>query len=540
MENIQYVYIIKTREFVRSGENIFKIGKTTQNNDTRFKQYPKGSVLMYQTICENCHECEKKIIDKFKNKFIQRREFGNEYFEGNLKMMIITICDIILCKNELNPICEIHKQEVEINNYKNNLKNCEDKFEQITNEYIEEKYRLTERCGEFKNKCVNLEKKSEFQINLINRLIKYDYNLKLDYNRLSKNPNIDLEIIKKNPNKSWDYEYLSKHPNITWEMVKNNPDKNWNYKYLSKNSNITWDIVRDNPDKSWNYRYLSENHNVTWDIVKDNPDKNWSYLGLSANPNITIEIANLNPDNRWDYKMIRYPRNIIREITKTNYNLVSFDDIRCKYLDELKIKYYSKLIKMCPNDLIKHFKSYKEQFIEYNNLYYDGNNEMNGMDEFNQHYRPHERIITELNKINTRRKKVVVDMGCGLAKIAEHFKNDRRFEFINYDHVSTAENIIECDISCMPLEEHSVEICIMSMALWGSNRNDYVREAYRVLETGGKLYIIDSTKTCSTTDDNGLIAEGMEGIKLKNILIETGFQIIYQCVDKWVTFICEK
>ena len=39
-------------------------------------------------------------------------------------------------------------------------------------------------------------------------------------------------------------------------------------------------------------------------------------------------------------------------------------------------------------------------------------------------------------------------MGCGLAKNAEHFKNDGRFQFINYDHVSTKKNITECDIEC--------------------------------------------------------------------------------------------
>ena len=88
-------------------------------------------------------------------------------------------------------------------------------------------------------------------------------------------------------------------------------------------------------------------------------------------------------------------------------------------------------------------------------------------------------------------------MGCGLAKIASHFNHNKRFNFINYDHVSTSENIEVCDISNMPLEDDYVDICIMSFALWGSNCADYIKESYFILETTGVLYIIDSTKRWS-------------------------------------------
>ena len=61
----------------------------------------------------------------------------------------------------------------------------------------------------------------------------------------------------------------------------------------------------------------------------------------------------------------------------------------------------------------------------------------------------------------------------------------------------------------------------MSFALWGSNCEEYITEAHRVLESGGKLYIIDSTKRWSDANaDIGIIEDGMEGYKLKNILVE--------------------
>ena len=153
------------------------------------------------------------------------------------------------------------------------------------------------------------------------------------------------------------------------------------------------------------------------------------------------------------------------------------------------------------------------------------------------------RIIAELEKIQTKRQKVVMDMGCGEAPIAHHFrnKNDNRFTFHNYDHQSGGDpQIKEVDISALPLEDAEVEIAIMSLALWGTQENctQYLKEAYRVLESGGKFYISDSTKKWSPeilTPENG-------GERLRTMLIDNGFKIIneeigtpfcfFECVKK--------
>jgi superfamily II DNA or RNA helicase len=154
---------------------------------------------------------------------------------------------------------------------------------------------------------------------------------------------------------------------------------------------------------------------------------------------------------------------------------------------------------------------------------------------------PTNRIIKELKKIKTKRHKVVVDMGCGKADIAHYFKKkkDNRFLFYNYDHQSGGDEMIkEVDISELPLEDASVEIAIMSLALWGTKEDklQYIREAYRVLESGGKFYISDSTKKWSPklTKENG-------GEKLRNLLTENGFKIISEEVgDPFCLFVCSK
>ena len=93
--NTEYIYLLIEREFINAKQSIFKVGKTTQSNNKRIKQYPKGSMLLYQSICQNCGNIEKQIIKKFKEEFKQRKDIGTEYFEGDYKIMIDIIYLII-------------------------------------------------------------------------------------------------------------------------------------------------------------------------------------------------------------------------------------------------------------------------------------------------------------------------------------------------------------------------------------------------------------------------------------------------------------
>ena len=169
-----------------------------------------------------------------------------------------------------------------------------------------------------------------------------------------------------------------------------------------------------------------------------------------------------------------------------------------------------------------------------------------------------------MNERQGKRTQIVVDMGCGKAQIADHFANDKRFSFINYDHVSSNENILVQDISQTPLEDHSVEICILCLAMWGSNCHDYVREAYRILESGGKLYMIEATKrwTSEATKSEATKSEatksdatkseatkseatksdesGPPAEKLVSLLEKSGFKIVKSSVEKFCLFICTK
>jgi hypothetical protein len=86
-ENLNYIYLIKLREFIKTKENIYKIGKTKQENLSRVNSYPKGSILIIQIECDDCDKTEKELIKLFKEKYIHRKDIGNEYFEGLRKDM---------------------------------------------------------------------------------------------------------------------------------------------------------------------------------------------------------------------------------------------------------------------------------------------------------------------------------------------------------------------------------------------------------------------------------------------------------------------
>ena len=79
---MEYIYLIKEREFIKTEDEIYKIGRSSQYNAKRINQYPNGSIILLIIFCGNSGEIEKFLITEFKKLFKQRRDIGLEYFEG--------------------------------------------------------------------------------------------------------------------------------------------------------------------------------------------------------------------------------------------------------------------------------------------------------------------------------------------------------------------------------------------------------------------------------------------------------------------------
>jgi len=98
--NIEYIYIIHERTFVKTNSNIYKIGKT-KNIKNRLNGYSKGSKLLFTIPCINSTIMEKIILKHLKenSSYIQAKEYGNEYFICDLNNLMNDIYKIVKNKN---------------------------------------------------------------------------------------------------------------------------------------------------------------------------------------------------------------------------------------------------------------------------------------------------------------------------------------------------------------------------------------------------------------------------------------------------------
>ena len=106
-----YIYLIQDGEYINT--DVYKIGRTTQNGDTRslnrLRCYSANTVQVYLRKVDTEHvvEIEKDIISVFKLKYILVK--GVEWFNGNKQQMIGDINTIIDKKGVTNTVETVTK-----------------------------------------------------------------------------------------------------------------------------------------------------------------------------------------------------------------------------------------------------------------------------------------------------------------------------------------------------------------------------------------------------------------------------------------------
>ncbi len=90
-----FIYLVHVREFIRMKEDVYKIGYTRRDIEQRMNGYPKGSKILFSISVKDAKYVELELIRIFKKKFVQKKDFGSEYFEGNLDNMTKTIIKYI-------------------------------------------------------------------------------------------------------------------------------------------------------------------------------------------------------------------------------------------------------------------------------------------------------------------------------------------------------------------------------------------------------------------------------------------------------------
>jgi hypothetical protein len=158
MNTNEGVYLIHTRELHTLQLPIYKLGRS-HTLDNRIIQYPKRSKILFIMNCEDSIIFEKYLIKLFKKKFIQKTEYGTEYFEGDKDDMIREIFNYIdnkkCIKNDVKKdINNSVKKDIkkDIKDVKKNVKNvkdrtcpkCETKFEYPS--LLKRHFTISSRC----------------------------------------------------------------------------------------------------------------------------------------------------------------------------------------------------------------------------------------------------------------------------------------------------------------------------------------------------------------------------------------------------------
>lgn len=137
---------------------------------------------------------------------------------------------------------------------------------------------------------------------------------------------------------------------------------------------------------------------------------------------------------------------------------------------------------------------------------------------------PYRVVARELSKI--KRDKIVADLGCGTARLCDAMHASPNLRFHNFDHVSMRSDVIACDVKRTPLDDDSVDVVVLCLALWGSNCSDYIKEANRILDAGGTLIVLEPFKRWNEDDGTN---------RLKDIVERHGFTVIDVVSKKFMT-----
>jgi 2-polyprenyl-3-methyl-5-hydroxy-6-metoxy-1,4-benzoquinol methylase len=98
---------------------------------------------------------------------------------------------------------------------------------------------------------------------------------------------------------------------------------------------------------------------------------------------------------------------------------------------------------------------------------------------------------------------VIIDMGCGLAKLAQHFKPVNNMRVISIDHrrhplVPADIVVLEADMknATVTIGEKIAYFVVFSLSLWGNTENitRYIHVATDLLKLNGYMILIDAKK----------------------------------------------
>ncbi|NXF40136.1 RRP8 protein, partial [Nyctibius bracteatus] len=105
---------------------------------------------------------------------------------------------------------------------------------------------------------------------------------------------------------------------------------------------------------------------------------------------------------------------------------------------------------------------------------------------------------------------VVADFGCGDCKIARSVKNKVHC----FDLVPLSPLVTVCDMAKVPLAAESVDVAVFCLSLMGTNLQEILEEANRVLKPGGTLMVAE---VASRFEDTRAFLNAMAQLGFKSV-----------------------
>jgi hypothetical protein len=173
----------------------------------------------------------------------------------------------------------------------------------------------------------------EWQTHFFNTITKYP----ICWERLGANRNITMKIIKDNIGKPWLLSSICNNRNITIEFLREYENKelhgqtlDWNV--LSSNRRLTLDMLRAFPDKRWDWKQISDNYCLTIEWLIEFPDKPWNWKDITKHRNITVEHIQQYPNFPWVTEELCWNKNMTLELALENHIKWSWNKIEWNIL----------------------------------------------------------------------------------------------------------------------------------------------------------------------------------------------------------------
>ena len=84
-----FIYLVQIKEFVNNNEEIYKVGTICEDNPIAkiVQRYPQGSEIQFGLSVKNYKLSKEKAISIFTQNYEQMKQYGDEYFKGDIFSM---------------------------------------------------------------------------------------------------------------------------------------------------------------------------------------------------------------------------------------------------------------------------------------------------------------------------------------------------------------------------------------------------------------------------------------------------------------------